>query len=168
MHILWPLLSLISVAHASVTVYSQRPIGSTPTQAASANYTGAAAYDPTVLQAPAVPNPAPPTQFSLQLNNAPNGVQGLSIPQSGAFMGFSIEFSVINQIREFWPLRFFAFYSDSSYVVGLNSYVAIIIHVKCRLDVMSLGCQLVPSSPLSQPHVEHCFTCWARQHPCRR
>lgn len=97
--VLWP-LCLASLARASVTVYSQQPIGATATQAASANYTGAAAYDPTILQAPAVPNPAPPMQFSLQLNNAPNAVQGLSIPQSGAFMGFSIEFSVINQVRE--------------------------------------------------------------------
>ena len=96
----WSSLSL-SLVRASVTVYSQLPIGATPTQAASANYTGKAAYDPLILQAPAVPNPLPPMQFSLQLNNAPSGVQGLSIPQSGAFMGFSIEFSVINQVREY-------------------------------------------------------------------
>ena len=91
----------IFLARASVTVYSQQPLGAGTATAAAANYTGAAAYDPTVLTAPAVPSPAPPNQFSIQLNSAPNAVQVLSIPLSGDFLGFSIEFSVVNQISKY-------------------------------------------------------------------
>lgn len=103
MFLIWP-LSLACLARASVTVYNQIPLGastaSASASAAAANYTGAAAYDPTVLTPPAVPSPAPPTQFSIQLNSNPSNVQGLSIAQQGSFMGFSIEFSVINQVRK--------------------------------------------------------------------
>jgi hypothetical protein len=91
----------ICLARASVTVYSQQPLGAGTATAAAANFTGHAAYDPTVLTAPAVPSPAPSTQFFLQLNSAPNAVQGLSIPLSGDFLGFSIEFSVVNQVSEY-------------------------------------------------------------------
>ena len=96
------LLSVIQVSYASVTVYSQIPIGQATgtAQSAAANYTGAAAYDPKVLNAPAIPNPAPPTQFTLQLQSSSQAVQGLSIMQSGSFLGFSIETSVVNQVCE--------------------------------------------------------------------
>lgn len=94
------LTSLIPVSYASVTVYSQQPIGANTATAAAANYTGAAAYDPTILQVPPIPNPAPATQFTLQLQQQAQAVQGLSIQQSGSFMGFSIETSVVNQVRE--------------------------------------------------------------------
>ncbi|EGN92294.1 glycoside hydrolase family 79 protein [Serpula lacrymans var. lacrymans S7.3] len=93
-------LSFLSVAQASVTVYSQVRLGS-PTGTASgsaASYTGAAAYDPTILNPPPIPSPAPATQFTLQLASSAQNVQGLSIPQPGAFFGFSIEMSVINQV----------------------------------------------------------------------
>lgn len=88
---------------ASITVYSQEPFGVGTTTAAAATYTGAAAYDPTVLNPPPVPSPPPPTQFSIQLQSSSSDVNGLSIPQSGSFLGFSIEFSVINQVREYLP-----------------------------------------------------------------
>ncbi|EIN05129.1 glycoside hydrolase family 79 protein [Punctularia strigosozonata HHB-11173 SS5] len=97
-----PFLAILAAGLASsvraVTVYSQQTFGAATTSAAAASYTGAAAYDPTVLNAPAVPNPAPATQFSVQLQSQASAVQGLSIPQSGSFLGFSIEMSVINQI----------------------------------------------------------------------
>lgn len=91
-------LLCFGVVQASVTVYStgSQAIFSTMT-AAAANYTGAAAYNPTVLQAPPVPNPAPQTNFNIQLQ--PGGMQGLSIPLPGSFFGFSVEFSVANQVR---------------------------------------------------------------------
>lgn len=97
------LLSALSAAHASVTVYSQVPIGKATgtAQSAAAAYSGSAAYDPTVLNAPPIPNPAPPNQFTLQLQSSSNAVQGLSIKQSGSFLGFSIETSVVNQVREY-------------------------------------------------------------------
>jgi hypothetical protein len=88
----------LALVQASVTVYSQYPFeGSSATGTANiALYTGAAAYDPTVLLPPAIPYPPPPTEFSQQLSSA--APSGVSIPQSGYFYGFSIEFSVINQI----------------------------------------------------------------------
>jgi hypothetical protein len=98
----------ICLASASVTVYSQQPLGVGTATAAAANYTAHAAYDPTVLTAPPVPSPAPATTFFIQLNSAPSAVQGLSIPLSGAFMGFSVEFSVVNQVSEYQILTFFA------------------------------------------------------------
>jgi hypothetical protein len=95
--------SLWASVQASVTVYSQAPIHATPTPSSTASgaaYTGPAAYDPTVLQAPPVPNPAPPTTFTLTLQQQSNAVSGLSIQQSGAFYGFSIEMSVVTQVCE--------------------------------------------------------------------
>ncbi|KAJ7081767.1 glycoside hydrolase family 79 protein [Mycena belliarum] len=97
-------LQCLPVAWSSVTIYNQRPLGGVTTAAApsaavsgaAATYTGAAAYDPTVLVAPPVPNPAPPAQFFQQLSSAP--VPGISVPQSGHFYGFSVEFSVITQV----------------------------------------------------------------------
>ncbi|KAH9834480.1 glycoside hydrolase family 79 protein [Rhodofomes roseus] len=85
-------------AHA-VTVY-QAPLGGlTPTSVApNAVYTGAAAYDPTVLTAPPIPDPAPPTQFGVQLSNNAGNVSALTISPGGAFLGFSIEMSVVDQV----------------------------------------------------------------------
>ncbi|KAF8952441.1 hypothetical protein BDZ97DRAFT_1640845, partial [Flammula alnicola] len=65
--------------------------------AASANYTGSAAYNPTVLNPPAPPGPAAlPTQFAIQLSGV--APPGASITQTGSFFGFSIEMSVVNQV----------------------------------------------------------------------
>ncbi|KAJ7476226.1 hypothetical protein FB451DRAFT_269669 [Mycena latifolia] len=91
-------LCCVALVQASITIYSQEPFqGSSATGTANvALYTGAAAYDPTVLLPPAIPDPRPPMEFSQQLSSAPP--LGVSIPQSGYFYGFSIEFSVINQI----------------------------------------------------------------------
>ncbi|KII85080.1 glycoside hydrolase family 79 protein [Plicaturopsis crispa FD-325 SS-3] len=94
MLILSVVLALLTAVRGSVTVYGVTPT----TAAASANYTGSAAYDTTVLNAPEVPSPAPATQFTLALNTASSSVNGLSIAQSGTFLGFSVEFSVINQV----------------------------------------------------------------------
>jgi hypothetical protein len=105
LHSLLSLCLALSAVNASVTVYNtgiQAPLGmptNTPTATgAAAGYTGAAAYNPTVLQPPAVPNPKPATAFDIQLQNG--GMQGLSIPIPGSFFGFSVEFSVANQVRE--------------------------------------------------------------------
>lgn len=67
------LLSLSWSAHA-VTVYGQEPLAAT-LSAPGAAYTGLAAYDPTVLNPPALPNPLPPTQYTLQLSNSGDNVQ---------------------------------------------------------------------------------------------
>ncbi|CAK5268206.1 unnamed protein product [Mycena citricolor] len=82
---------------ARVTVYSQRPWQGTKIGTANVvAYTGAAAYDKATLVPPPVPSPPIPTQFVQPLNVQPP--QGASIRQSGSFYGFSIEFSVIDQI----------------------------------------------------------------------
>ena len=50
--------------------------------------------------APSLPTPAPPTQFSIPLQNDATAVNGLSIEQSGSFLGFSIEISVADQVGQ--------------------------------------------------------------------
>lgn len=91
------LLGLGIIQTQAVTVYypqGQSPLSATAT-ANAANYTGAAAYNPTVLNPPPVPNPFN-AQFNIQLQNG--GTPGVSIPQTGSFLGFSIEMSVVNQV----------------------------------------------------------------------
>ncbi|KAH9933993.1 glycoside hydrolase family 79 protein [Epithele typhae] len=61
-------------------------------------YTGLAAYNPVIYQAPAIPNPAPANAFSIGVAHAASNVNALSIPQSGTFLGFSIELSVATQL----------------------------------------------------------------------
>lgn len=102
-------LSLVAVR--AVTVYNQQPLSQitsltvTPTAtatnaAASASATTYKAYDNTTLTPPALPSPLPATQFAVQLQSAASNVPGLSIMQSGSFLGFSIETSVITQVCE--------------------------------------------------------------------
>ncbi|KAJ3552241.1 hypothetical protein NM688_g4255 [Phlebia brevispora] len=56
------------------------------------------AFNNVVLNAPPVPNPLPPTEFTLKLEQNSQNVPGLSIPQNGSFLGFSLEMSVVNQV----------------------------------------------------------------------
>ncbi|KAF9054026.1 glycoside hydrolase family 79 protein [Panaeolus papilionaceus] len=96
------LASSVQRCQASVTVYYQ--LGQTPmgtgtitASGAAASYTGAAAYNPTTLIAPAPPGPSVmPTNFQIQLS--PAAPPGVSIPLRGSFFGFSIEMSVVNQV----------------------------------------------------------------------
>lgn len=122
-HLLWN-AGFLAAVRASVTVYVQQPLGgSTGTAAgAAATYTAAAEFDPTTLTPPPIPSPAPPTQFTIQLQSSSSTVTGLSIPQSGAFYGFSIEFSVINQVRAYNFVHFmFAHNKDVHFQsVGIN------------------------------------------------
>ncbi|KAJ6529066.1 glycoside hydrolase family 79 protein [Mycena vulgaris] len=92
--LLFPLL-----ARAAITIYQapgQAAFGTGTASAGAAAYTGAAAYNPTTLVPPAVPTPAVPSTFNIQLQTG--GTPGASIPQSGDFIGFSIEMSVSNQV----------------------------------------------------------------------
>src|SRR6266545_1801833 len=94
------LFSVFSTAQA-VTVYGQLPLGQTVTAARPAQ-TVLAAYNDTQLTPPAVPNPAPARQFTLTLQRDATAVNGLSIPHVGlSFFGFSIEMSVVSQVREY-------------------------------------------------------------------
>lgn len=96
----------------SVTVYYLEgqsvlsPYGTTSETgtAAAASYTGSAAYNPTMLQAPAPPGSAAlPTSFGITLQNSVPG--GASIVQTGGFFGFSVEMSVANQVCTCCVLR---------------------------------------------------------------
>ncbi|KZV62999.1 glycoside hydrolase family 79 protein [Peniophora sp. CONT] len=99
--------ALAASAHAQTIYYPTNPqvylnphadaaSGTVSATAAAATYTGAAAYNPTQLNVPAAPDPAPATQFPIQLFTG--GMTNLSIPQPGNFMGFSVEMSVSTQI----------------------------------------------------------------------
>jgi len=99
MRSLWSLFSVIPLTTIAVTIYyppGQQPLSATGT-ALAANYTGAAAYNPILLNPPPVPSPFT-TQFNIQLQNG--GTVGVSIPQEGSFLGFSVEMSVVNQVCE--------------------------------------------------------------------
>lgn len=95
-------LLCIACAHTQVTLYTdQNPFfqtfnGKTQTTPALPTYTAASAFDPTNLVAPPAPSPPIQTQFPVQLFSG--GMANLSIPQSGAFVGFSVELSVANQV----------------------------------------------------------------------
>ena len=90
----------------AVTLYvpegQESLFGITPTStdaSPASTYTGAAAYDPRTLVPPVPPtNPPVNTQFGVQLVSG--DIPGLSIRHHGAFLGFSIELSVSNHIRE--------------------------------------------------------------------
>lgn len=92
----------LSVAQFSVYKPQQQVIfNGTSTSAVSptaSTYSGPAAFNPSVLVAPPVPTPGPATAFDVQLTTGQ--VPNLSIPQSGAFFGFSVEMSVVNDVCE--------------------------------------------------------------------
>jgi hypothetical protein len=100
--------SIVSFLYAisnveAVTVYGQIPLQQTYT-AARASPTVLAAYNDTQLGPPPVPSPR---QFSLTLQHDAAVVPGLSIPHIGtSFFGFSIEMSVISQVRKYPFLAF--------------------------------------------------------------
>jgi hypothetical protein len=92
-------LFLAVVVVAQVTVYGQAPLwqtASAATPTASPN-----AYNNTILTPPPVPSPPPAANYNLPLLRAATSVSNLSIPHvGGSFFGFSIEMSVISQVRE--------------------------------------------------------------------
>ncbi|KAG6824999.1 hypothetical protein H0H92_005126, partial [Tricholoma furcatifolium] len=84
------ILQAFLTVSATITVY---PTALTATATANAaNYTGAAAYDPTILQPPPVPSGLT-TQFVIQLQNG--GTSNLSVQQNGSLVGFSVEITML-------------------------------------------------------------------------
>ncbi|KAH7339431.1 glycoside hydrolase family 79 protein [Rhizoctonia solani] len=79
----------------AVTVYGVKSAKTIPTSQAYAAVATLAAYDQTMLTSPSPPNPAITNNFLVQLY--PGSMSGLSIKQSGSFLGFSIELSVVQQ-----------------------------------------------------------------------
>lgn len=84
----------------AVTLYNNHGAITSTVTAANATYTGMEAYNPTTLTPPPLPSPAPPNAFNIALTAAPP--TGLSIKHNGSFFGFSIEFSVLNQVCEYF------------------------------------------------------------------
>ena len=81
------------------TLFGITPTPSSTDVSPASTYTGAAAYDPRTLTPPIPPTDPPVnTQFGVQLVSG--DIPGLSIRHNGAFLGFSIELSVSNHIRE--------------------------------------------------------------------
>ncbi len=134
------LLSLASFAATwthvlAVTVYGQEgvtaPSGVSSTAGASAtantdwvnNY---AAYNNKILTAPNLPDPVPSNAFTIQLLNNAANVNALSVPQSGNFLGFSVEVSVVTQVSEYiYPLSYVQTtrsHDRISRIVGKNAY----------------------------------------------
>ena len=101
-----PALSLLALSlgltSAQYTVYQphqQVIFGGNTNSSFQSLTTASAAYDATVLQAPAPPNPPVPTNQFIQLYSG--GMNDLSMPLSGAFFGFSIEMSIATHVRTY-------------------------------------------------------------------
>jgi len=94
------LVSSVGLASAQYTVYQphQQVIFGGNTNSSIQGLTMAsAAYDPTVLQAPAPPDP--PVQMNQFIQLYSGGMNDMSMPLSGAFFGFSIEMSIATRVR---------------------------------------------------------------------
>ncbi|KAG9124057.1 hypothetical protein FRC07_013010 [Ceratobasidium sp. 392] len=94
----YALAVLPAFVKSAVTVYkvNEDPTTATPTASSPASeYTGSAAYDPTVLKPPAPPGDL---NRDFTVNLPQGGIAGLSIKQSGSYLGFSIELSVANRV----------------------------------------------------------------------
>ena len=101
--LLFTLFAALSGVRA-VTVYGQtgkQHIGTATDTSSTVPTPTAAAYDARILDPPPLPSPLPANQFGIQLPAQASGMNGLSIPQSGAFYGFSVEMSVANQVSEY-------------------------------------------------------------------
>ena len=93
----------------AVTIYGQQGISvpsgvsstAIPTATAGLDWiSGLAAYNNVSLAAPTLPDPMPATEFTIQVMGSAQNVNGLSVRQSGDFLGFSIEMSVVEPVSE--------------------------------------------------------------------
>lgn len=87
-------------AAATGTVSAEPSTTSFVTTPGPPHFTELAAYNNIYLEPPAIPSPAPATQFAIGVPTSAQLMNGLSIPQSGSFFGFSIEMSVANQLSK--------------------------------------------------------------------
>jgi len=100
------LSTFVQLTTAQVTIYGQIPLAQLRAQqrqtddpVAIAFEPTSSAYDRTRLIPPALPAPMPATTFTIELPREATTAQQLSIPHTGgAFYGFSIEMSVLNQV----------------------------------------------------------------------
>lgn len=104
-------LSLVGIARASVTIYSQVPYYYATAITSASNPSGTVsstppngldrAYDTSTLNPPALPNPLPATQWTLSAPSNQANMVGVSQAVAGTFLGFSVEMSVITQVSEY-------------------------------------------------------------------
>ena len=134
------LCSTLTFAQAQVTVYGQTAFGLTASTSSSyVPTTTPAAYNNTRLVPPPITSPAPANAFTLTLQESATAVNGLSIPHvGGSFWGFSIEMSVISQVRESNPLNLVYNIFDQFVLVGKNSYVQIYTIKKSLLSDVTI------------------------------
>ena len=97
------ILSRLAVdASAEVTVYTTVPgmavTATTTATSMNAFYTANSAYSPLILNASA---PSTGLSNTININLQNGGMPGLSIPQKGNFLGFSIELSVVDMACNF-------------------------------------------------------------------
>ena len=102
-------LALAWTRTCAVTIYGQQGISmpsgvsstAVPTATAGLDWiSGLAAYNNVSLAAPTLPDPMPATEFTVQVMGSAQNVNGLSVKQSGDFLGFSIEMSVVEPVSE--------------------------------------------------------------------
>ncbi|KAI0750899.1 glycoside hydrolase family 79 protein [Daedaleopsis nitida] len=86
------------LATGTTTTSSTAATTSFVTTSGPPQYTGLAAYNPIYMIPPAIPDPAPANQFSVQVPSDVQHLNGVSIQIPGSFFGFSIEMSVANQL----------------------------------------------------------------------
>lgn len=102
--LLFAFFAALAAVQAQVTIYGIEGVKAVTSGTNSASAPIAtkilAAYNERILDPPPLPNPLPPNQFTIQLAADAGDVNGLSIPQSGAFYGFSVEMSVVTQCSE--------------------------------------------------------------------
>ncbi|KAJ7031869.1 hypothetical protein C8F04DRAFT_1109322 [Mycena alexandri] len=90
-------LTAVVPCYGKITVYhANQAAFATASAVPAAQYSGVQAYSPVTLTPPPVPSPAIASTIPVRLQNA--GTIGMSIPQPGSFMGFSVEMSVTNQV----------------------------------------------------------------------
>jgi len=101
---------LVTHAYAGVTVYTDQvpffeTVTGTQTLPTFPKYTAAAAFDATNLTAPPLPQNPVGSQIPVALFSG--NVANLSIPHTGAFLGFSVELSIADTVCKY------DFYCDS-------------------------------------------------------
>jgi len=125
------LFTFVQLSSSQVTIYDQIPLAHLRAQQRQPTDTVAIpsqpispAYDRTRLIPPALPAPMPVTTFAVDLPREATAAQQLSIPHTGgAFYGFSIEMSVLNQVGTNLHSISLAFQLTYFPSVGRNSQV---------------------------------------------
>lgn len=91
-------LTLVCRVTAAVTVYDNWGAVTSTVSVPASQYTSVEAYSPVVLQPPPLPLVQPPNFFTIGVQQvAPPGV---SIKIPGSFMGFSLSFPVLADVRK--------------------------------------------------------------------